>query len=358
MVYVYLCYYPLPPGSPRVSERDYRNTWARILKALKEQVKDAPGQLHPLKGDVSKEQDILAVFDWTKKHLGGVDILINNAGVGTNHSIIENQTSEISKVFNLNVLGLSICTREAVKSMRERGVDDGHIIHINSIAGHSILNLPLHFYTASKHAVTVLTEGLRRELVALNSHIRVTRTGGTQLSHQSHGEFYKRLTEGLRRELVALNSHIRVTRTGGTQLSHQSHGEFFKRLTEGLCRELVALNSHIRVTRTGPTYLSHQCHGEFYKRLTEGLYRELVALNSNISVTSVNPGNVETEFVDAMGTMGETNSAAYYKENPFLASRDISDVVIYTLSTPKHVQTLPTKCRSSDIKVDYKKHTS
>nr|CAD7410970.1 unnamed protein product [Timema poppensis] len=111
--------------------------------------------------------------------------------------------------------------------MRERGVDDGHIIHINSIAGHSILNLPLHFYTASKHAVTVLTEGLRRELVALNSHIRVT---------------------------------------------------------------------------------------------------------------SVNPGNVETEFVDAMGTMGETNSAAYYKENPFLASRDISDAVIYTLSTPPHVQ--------------------
>nr|CAD7461015.1 unnamed protein product [Timema tahoe] len=51
------------------------------IEALKEQVKDAPGQLHPLKGDVSKEQDILAVFDWTKKHLGGVDILINNAGL-------------------------------------------------------------------------------------------------------------------------------------------------------------------------------------------------------------------------------------------------------------------------------------
>ncbi|CAG2069514.1 unnamed protein product [Timema podura] len=60
------------------------------IEALKEQVKDAPGQLHPLKGDVSKEQDILAVFDWTKKHLGGVDILINNAGVGTNHSITGN----------------------------------------------------------------------------------------------------------------------------------------------------------------------------------------------------------------------------------------------------------------------------
>ncbi|CAG2061588.1 unnamed protein product [Timema podura] len=76
---------------------------------------------------------------------------------------------------DVNVIGLSICTREAVKLMREKGVDDGHIININSVAGHYIPNaLNIHIYSASKHAVTVLTEGLRRELVALNSHIRVT----------------------------------------------------------------------------------------------------------------------------------------------------------------------------------------
>nr|CAD7616738.1 unnamed protein product [Timema genevievae] len=59
--------------------------------------------------------------------------------------------------------------------MKERGVDDGHIIHINSVLGHSLPGgRNVSMYHASKHAVTVLTEGLRRELVQLGSKIKVT----------------------------------------------------------------------------------------------------------------------------------------------------------------------------------------
>ncbi|CAG2067930.1 unnamed protein product, partial [Timema podura] len=46
-------------------------------------LKNAPGKLYAVKADAFKEEDILAAFDWIKKNLGGVDILINNAGVGT-----------------------------------------------------------------------------------------------------------------------------------------------------------------------------------------------------------------------------------------------------------------------------------
>nr|CAD7614220.1 unnamed protein product [Timema genevievae] len=145
------------------------------LEELRDQIQDAPGKFHPIKCDITNEEDILAAFEWTKEHLNGVDILVNNAGVGTIQTLIENTTSELRKILDVNVLGLSICTREAVKSMRERGIDDGHIIHINSVAGHCYSDFPsIHFYSGSKHAVTVLTEGLRRELVQLNSHIRVT----------------------------------------------------------------------------------------------------------------------------------------------------------------------------------------
>jgi NAD(P)-dependent dehydrogenase (short-subunit alcohol dehydrogenase family) len=45
--------------------------------------------------------------------------------------IPEGPVSQWRSVLDLNVLGLSICTKEALQSMRERGVDDGHIIHIS-----------------------------------------------------------------------------------------------------------------------------------------------------------------------------------------------------------------------------------
>ena len=75
-------------------------------------------------------------------------------------------------MLDVNVLGLCICTREAYKLMEKGGVDDGHFVNINSVCGHRVFRIP--FYSATKFAVTALTEGLRRELRDKNSHIRCT----------------------------------------------------------------------------------------------------------------------------------------------------------------------------------------
>ena len=48
----------------------------------------AKGKLHPLKCDVTKEDEIVAVFDWIKKNLGGVDVCVNNAGLGDIASLL------------------------------------------------------------------------------------------------------------------------------------------------------------------------------------------------------------------------------------------------------------------------------
>nr|CAD7266288.1 unnamed protein product [Timema shepardi] len=144
------------------------------VEKLAASLKRAPGKLYAVKADIAKEEDIIAAFDWIKKNLGGVDILINNAGLGTSETL-SNVGDGSWQVLDVNVKGLSIFTREALKSMKERGVNDGHIIHINSIGGHSLpMSLPATIYHASKYAVTVLTEGLRRELVQLGSKIKVT----------------------------------------------------------------------------------------------------------------------------------------------------------------------------------------
>lgn len=73
-----------------------------------------------------------------------------------------------------NVLGLAIASREAIKIMQENNID-GHIVNINSVAGHLVASLPfLNVYPASKYAVTALTETLRKELVAIQSKIKIS----------------------------------------------------------------------------------------------------------------------------------------------------------------------------------------
>ncbi|XP_030599679.1 dehydrogenase/reductase SDR family member 11-like [Archocentrus centrarchus] len=134
-----------------------------------------PGVLVPFKCDLTKEEDILSMFAAIKEQHKGVDVCINNAGLAHPEPLLNGKTSGWKNMMDVNVLALSICTREAYQSMRERKVDDGHIININSLCGHQVFPNPdIHFYTATKYAVTALTEGLRQELRAENTHIRAT----------------------------------------------------------------------------------------------------------------------------------------------------------------------------------------
>ncbi|XP_049799437.1 dehydrogenase/reductase SDR family member 11-like [Schistocerca nitens] len=142
------------------------------VKAL--ELKDAPGKLHAIEGDVSNEESILAAFKWIKENLKGVDILINNAGVGNDADLISGKTEDWKRILDVNVLGLSICTREAVQDMLNRGVDDGVIIHISSGLAHMLPPMGnISMYTASKHAVKILLDGLRKDLAKRKSKIRV-----------------------------------------------------------------------------------------------------------------------------------------------------------------------------------------
>uniref|UniRef100_A0A3Q0RLM7 Dehydrogenase/reductase SDR family member 11 n=1 Tax=Amphilophus citrinellus TaxID=61819 RepID=A0A3Q0RLM7_AMPCI len=115
------------------------------------------------------------MFAAIKQQHKGVDVCINNAGLALAELLLNGKTSGWKSMMDVNVLAVSICTREAYQSMKERNVDDGHIINLNSVCGHQVYPIPdLHFYTATKYAVTALTEALRQELRAEKTHIRAT----------------------------------------------------------------------------------------------------------------------------------------------------------------------------------------
>ena len=87
--------------------------------------------------------------------------------------LTETSTEDMKTILELNVLGLSIITREVVKMMQAHKIS-GHIIHINSTFGHQVMSHAFSIYPASKFAVTALTETLRQELNSLGLKIKVT----------------------------------------------------------------------------------------------------------------------------------------------------------------------------------------
>lgn len=122
--------------------------------------------------DLRKEEEILSMFAFVRNKVGGVDVLINNAGLGHQASLLEGNTKEWKETLDVNVLALCICTREAIFDMKKRG-DNGYVIHISSMSAHRVPPKTA-MYTASKFAVRALTEGLRTELRQISSGIRVS----------------------------------------------------------------------------------------------------------------------------------------------------------------------------------------
>lgn len=150
---------------------------ARRIEKIEELAKNLegePGRLYAVKCDITNECEILKVFKWITEDIGPVHVLVNNAGLTRPTTLTDGNTSEWKRVFDVNVFALCICTREAYKIMKENNID-GHIVHINAIAGHHVPDLPtMNVYPASKFAVTALTESLRQELRHLESNVKIS----------------------------------------------------------------------------------------------------------------------------------------------------------------------------------------
>jgi len=144
------------------------------LKELEEDTKKI-GELKGIQCDITSEEDVMKAFNWVEKNWGPIHILVNNAALLGMQPLADFEFSQMKGMFDTNVVGLSLCSREALRCMKRHNINDGHIVNINSYVGHLIFGVEgMAPYCASKNAVTVLSESLRRELGRAKSKTKVT----------------------------------------------------------------------------------------------------------------------------------------------------------------------------------------
>ena len=118
------------------------------------------GKAIAVQGDIAKQEHIQRLFAEVRTAFGRLDILVNNAGVYQFWPLEEVTEDHFHKQFNVNVLGLLLTTKEAVKHM---GPEGGSVINIGSSAS-SMRPPNSTVYTASKAAVDAITGVLAKEL--------------------------------------------------------------------------------------------------------------------------------------------------------------------------------------------------
>jgi glucose 1-dehydrogenase len=120
-------------------------------------------------GDVSVEAEVVRMVRTAADQLGGLDILINNAGVETTVAAIDMPMAEWDRVMNTNLRGAFMCAREAARVMRDQGT--GGVIINNSSIHEAIPRLGLVHYAASKAGLHMLTKALGLEWAELGIRV-------------------------------------------------------------------------------------------------------------------------------------------------------------------------------------------
>jgi len=139
------------------------------LVALADRIEAEGGRAVALQADITNHGEVEAIIGQTAGQLGGLNILVNNAGVMLLGLVEGAPVDDWRRMIEVNLMGVLYCTREALPLIRESG--GGHIVNLSSVGGR-YATFGAAVYNMTKWGVTGFSEALRQE--ALNSGIRVT----------------------------------------------------------------------------------------------------------------------------------------------------------------------------------------
>lgn len=136
------------------------------------EIESAGGKAIAVQADVSKTADVERLFDETEKAFGGVDVLVNNAGILETKPIVEFDDEMFDRIFAINVRGTFNTLKQAAKRIRS----GGRIINFSTSV--TPLTLPGYGpYSASKAAVEALSATLTKELRGRNVSVNTVAPG-------------------------------------------------------------------------------------------------------------------------------------------------------------------------------------
>jgi len=164
-----------------------------------------------VKADVSKEKEVISLFETIDKELGIISILVNNAGIlHPQMRLDEMDAKRINTVLTNNITSYFLCSREAIKRMSTKyGGSGGSIVNVSSVASKTGSANEYIDYASSKGAIDTLTIGLSKEIAQEKIRVNCVRPGLIYTNMHKDG--------GEENRIERLKDKIPLQRGGTTQ---------------------------------------------------------------------------------------------------------------------------------------------
>jgi NADP-dependent 3-hydroxy acid dehydrogenase YdfG len=153
------------------------------LDALAGRLRDGGATVLTLDLDVTDERSCAAAIRRTREELGGLDVLVNNAGVMLLGTIVGADPEDWRRMLSTNVLGVMYMTHAAIDGMVEQG--SGDIVNLSSVAGR-VARKGAGVYNASKWAVNAFSESLRQEVTGRGVRVGLVEPGAVTTELTDH----------------------------------------------------------------------------------------------------------------------------------------------------------------------------
>jgi NAD(P)-dependent dehydrogenase (short-subunit alcohol dehydrogenase family) len=163
-----------------------------LLDEVAKDIRRKGGEALPVPTDLTKEEQVLALFDKVKGAYGRLDVLVNNAGIPTHQNTEDISLKNWRDALDINITAAFLCAREAIKQMKAQSPQGGRIINIGSVSAKTPRpdSLP---YTVTKFGLQGMThqltmDGRKHNIVASIIHPGATLSSfSTRRGRMKHG---------------------------------------------------------------------------------------------------------------------------------------------------------------------------